>query len=220
MTLLDSTSTLTRPNRSGPLAAAAPSWHPRTELDLVGQQLRAIDQFNRARHDREQAAAARSRTREMRLDASRSLQVLRRQHDAVVAQAHAQLRASGDVLHGTAQRRVVLAHRSEWFLREVARGLRESGVCVVAQVDNGADAVGLLVAEQPDLVLVEDALAMARGDDVVREAREFAPDTLVGVHVGSDDRLRPLREAGAALVLPRLTRPRDVAAGVLALLAC
>lgn len=215
MTLLDSSAANTPPQQR-----TASPWQPRTELVLVAQQLRAIEQFNRARHDREQAAASRSRTRELRLDATRSLQVLRREHDAVVARAHAQLRASGDVLHGTADRRVVLAHRSEWFLREVAGGLRDGGVCVVAQVDNGADAVGLLVAEQPDLVLVEDALAMARGDDVVREAREFAPDTLVGVHVGSDDRLRPLREAGAAAVFPRLTRPRDVAAGVLALLAC
>lgn len=215
MTLLDHV-----PAVRTPLSSGAPRWRPRTELDLVAQQLRAIERFNCARHAREQAAADRSRTREMRLDASRSMQVLRRQHDALVARADAQLRASGDALHSTRERRAVLAHRSGWFLREVARVLEDRGVSVVAQVDNGADAVGLLVAEQPDLVLVEDALAMARGDDVVREAREFAPGTLVGVHVGSDDRVRPLLEAGAAAVFPRLTRPQEVADQVLRLLAC
>lgn len=194
-------------------------WQLRTELHLLGQQLEAIDRFNRARHTREAAAAASARTREMRLDASRSMEVLRRQHDAVIARAHAQLRASGDILHGTAERRVVLAHRSEWFLRQVSTALHTSGVSVVAELDNGADVVGLVVAEQPDLVLVEDALAMARGEDVLREAREFAVDTLVGVQVASDDRMGSLLDAGAAAVYSRRTPPRDVADSLLSLLA-
>lgn len=203
---------------AGPEVPRVP-WQPRSELDLLGQQLQGIERFNRARHTREAAAAAFSRTREMRLDASRSMQVLRRQHDALIARAHDQLRASGDILHGTAECRVVLAHRSEWFLREVSAVLQTGGVSVVAELDNGADVVGLVVAEQPDLVLVEDVLAMARGEDVLREAREFAADTLVGVQVASDDRMGPLLDAGAAAVFSRRTHPRDVASSLLGLLA-
>lgn len=199
--------------------ATAPTWRPRSELDVVQQQLRAIDSFNRARHLREQAAAATARTREMRLDASRSLQVLRRQHDAVIARADEQLRACGAVLQGRAQRRVVLAHRNDWFLREVARAVSATDVAVLAQLDNGADVVGLVVAEQPDAVLVEDALAMGRADDVLREIRTFSPSTLVAVHAADGDRGRTLVGAGAAAVFPRRTPPREVAGRLLALLS-
>ena len=209
---------MTMTYRPAPPVTAVPAWQPRTELDLVGQQLRAIEAFHRARHAREAAAQATARTREMRLDASRQLEVLRRSHDALVARSHEQLRAAGRVLQATAERRVVLAHRSEWFLGQMAGVLEDQGVRVVARLDNGADVVGLVVAEQPDLVLVEDALAMARGDVVVREARTFAPATLVGVQASGDDRLGTLLDAGAAAVFSRRTPPKDVAASLLGLL--
>ena len=183
-------------------------WSRRTELDLVGQQLRAIEQFNRARHAREAAAAAASRTREMRLDATRSLEVLRREHDAVVARAHAQLRASGGVLHGTGSGGSCWRTAARGSCAASRPGWRTRGCAVVAQLDNGADAVGLLVAEQPDLVLVEDALAMARGEDVVRAAREFAPGTLVGVQ----RRVAGPRPAAARRRRGRRLRPADPAA--------
>ena len=199
--------------------AVPPTWHPRSELEVVAKQLRAIDSFNRARHLREQAAAVTARTREMRLDASRSLQVLRRQHDALIARADQQLRASGAVLHTRAQRRVVLAHRNDWFLREVARVMNGADVAVLAQLDNGADVVGLVVAEQPDAVLVEDALAMGRADDVLRDTRTYSPTTLVTVHAADGDRSRSLVEAGAAAVFPRRTPPQEVAGRLLALLS-
>lgn len=197
---------------------AAPVWRPRTELDLVEQQLRAIDAFHAARREREAALQATARTRETRLDASRLLEVLRRQHDALVARSHHQLRSSGHVLGDLAECRVVLAHRSEWFLRQVALPLQDSGVQVVGQLDNAADVVGVLVAEQPDLVLVEDALPMGRGDLVVGEARALAPGTLVAVQAEGPERLVALLDAGAAAVFPRGTPPRDLAVELLRLL--
>ena len=202
-----------------PAPDAAPSWRPRSELEVLGQQLRAIDSFTRARRAREAAAQATARTREMRLDASRQLEVLRRQHEALVTRSTEQLRASGQLLAATAEPRIVLAHRSEWFLRQVAECVEEHGVRVVARLDNGADVVGVLVAEQPDLVLVEDALAMARGDVVVREARAWSASTLVGVQAAGEDRFGSLLDAGAAAVFSRRTPPRDVATSMLALLA-
>ena len=141
MTLANGTSPI--PQQHVP---AAPDWQPRTELDLAGQQLLAIDRFNRARQMREQAAAAAARSREMRMDATRSLDVLRREHDAVVRRAHEQLQATGQLLHDLAPRRAVLAHRDDWFFRKVTEALEGRGVQVVAGTDNGADAVGLVVA--------------------------------------------------------------------------
>ena len=155
----------------------------------------------------------------MSMDAARRLEVLRREHDALVARAHEQLRSSGSLLHGSAERRVVIAHRSEWFVSKVAAVLEDHGLAVVARLDNGADVVGLAVAEQPDLVLVEDTLAMVPGEQVVREVREFCPGTILAAQVPYADRIGPLLEAGAATVFTRSVPPKDVAAGLLVQLA-
>ena len=196
---------------------SGPSWRPRSELDLADQQLRAIARFNTARRMAEDAAAAVARSREMRMDAARSLEVLRREHDAVVRRAHEQLRVTGNHLRGV-QRRVVLAHRNEWFLGKVALSLQDHGFLVVARLDNGADAVGLAVAEQPDLVLVEDTLAMVPGEQVVREVRRFCPQTQVVAQVAYGDRVPVLLEAGASTVVTRSVPPLDVAQRMVGLL--
>lgn len=190
---------------------AAPEWHPRREVDLYAQQLSAIDGFNRIRRMREQAAAAAGRSREMRMDAARSMDILRRQHHAVIARAHEHLQDSGRLLRDTAERRVVLAHRNTWFVSTIARTLEDQCVRVVACTDNGADAVGVIVAEQPDLVLVEDRLAMVPGSEVIREVRFLSPQTLVTAQVGYGKRVGPLRDAGATTVFAREVPPHDVA---------
>lgn len=58
----------------------------------------------------------------------------------------------------------MLAHRNEWFLTtRVAQRLTDEGVRVVARTDNGAEGIGLVVAEQPDLVPVEATVTMVQG---------------------------------------------------------
>jgi CheY-like chemotaxis protein len=195
----------------------AGAWHPRSEVELAEQQLHAVARFHRARHMREEAAAAAARSRELRMDAARSMDVLRRQHQAVVAHAHEQLRASGQLLCTTAERRVVVAHRNEWLVGKVVRGLEERGVQVVARTDNGADAVGLVVAEQPDLVLVEDTLAMLPGVDVIREVRRFSPETVVVAQAAHGDRVGQLLDAGATTVFTRSIPPQELTRSVLRL---
>ncbi len=192
-------------------------WRLRSELDLAAQQLLALERFHRSRHASEQAAAAAARSRELRMDSARSLEVLRRQHDAVIARSHEQLRASGRLLRPTAERRAVLASRSEWVVGKLARALQDRGVRVVASTDNGADAVGLVVAEQPDLALVEDTLAMLGGIEVIREVRRFSPATVVVATASSGDRTAQLLEAGATTVLPRSRAPQDLARSMLEL---
>ena len=200
-------------------ATPAASCRTRTELDLAAQQLRAIQRFNEARHMAEQAAAAVARSREMRMDAARSLEVLKREHEALVRRADEQLRVTGELLRTTVDQRVVLAHRNAWFVDKVAHDLEDSGLVVVARLDNGADVVGLAVAEQPDLLLVEDTLAMVPGEQVVREVRRFCPETVVAAQVSHGDRIGALLDAGAATVFTRQIPPLAVARGLRDLLA-
>ena len=195
-----------------------PAWRPRTELDLTAQQLQAIARFNDARRMAEVASAAVARSRELRMDVSRSLEVLRREHDAVVSRAHEQLRLSGCMLGGLPERRVVIAHRNEWFVAKVVGALQDHGLLVVAQVDNGADAVGIAVAEQPDLVVVEDTLAMVPGEQVVRDVRSYCPQTLVAAQVAHGDRVGSLLQAGASAVFTRRVPPLDAVRSMLQLL--
>jgi hypothetical protein len=191
---------------------------PRSQLDLAAQQLEAIARFNDDRRGAEAAAAAIARSRELRMDVARSLEVLRRKHEAVVGRADEQLRVTG-LLLGTAERRVVLAHRNGWFVDKVAAAMQDQGVLVIACVDNGADAVGIAVAEQPDLLLVEDTLAMVPGEQVVREVRGYCPQTVVAAQVAHGDRVGALLEAGAATVFTRRVPPGEAARALLELLA-
>ena len=198
---------------------SAPAWAPRTELEVAAAQLRAISAFNEMRRLQEEAATSLASSRELRMDAARTLEVLRRQHEAVVARTHEQLCEAGSPLDRTAQCRVVLAHRNAWFAGKTTHGLQQRGLQVVATVDNGADAIGLILAEQPDLVLVEDTLAMVPGEAVVREVRRVAPDTVVAAQVAYGDRVGQLLEAGASTVFTRRIPPEDVVETMLQLLS-
>ncbi len=101
---------------------------------------------------------------------------------------------------------------------KVAADLCLRHIEVVAKLTNGAEAVGAVVAEQPDLLLVEDSLPMMSGEDVVREVRTFAPPTRIGAQVAYDDRIAAMLEAGAHSACTRRVPPADVAAALAQLL--
>ena len=188
-----------------------------TELDLGVLQVQAVDHFNAYLRET-QAAADAPTSREARMDAARLRDVLRRQHDALVAHCDQQLAATAQPALALAERRIVIAHRNEWFVGKVAQALEEGGLRVAASLQNGADAIGVAVAEQPDLVLVEDALPMATGAQVVRQVRRFSPGTVVAAQVAYADGMGPLLDAGAEAVFVRSVPPADVAARLLELL--
>ena len=183
----------------------------RSELEVVARQVEAITAFHSARRAAESAARAAARGREARMDAERRLAVLRRQHEALIARSHEQLVTSTRLLVRPARPRALLAHRNAWFTSKVCEVLQADGISVVACLENGADAVGVAVAEQPDLVLVEDTLAMLPGEQVVRSVLRFCPGTLVAAQVGYGDRVGPLQDAGATPVFTRQVPPADVA---------
>lgn len=182
----------------------------RSELVLAAQQLSAVESWHRARQKQE-ARAEGSRSREARMDVTRRIDVLRRQHEAIVRRSDEQLRASGRLMHTCAATRAVIVHRNEWFVGKVVDGLEKIGIDVVARLDNGAEAVGTVVAEQPDLLLVEDNIPMQPGPDVVRLATLYSPDTVVVAHVAYDDRVPVMLEAGAQVAYTRRMAPADVA---------
>ena len=188
-----------------------PVWRPRTEVDLLHEQLLAVDRFLEARRASAAVLSAAALSREERLDVARRQDVLRRERDALVAQVHRQLESCGAPLQRRAPRRVMIAHRNEWFAGKLAQALVARGLRISGCLDNGADAVGAIVAEQPDAVLVEDALQMVPGEQVVRDLRAFCAHTVVLAQVAYGDRVGALLEAGAATVFTRNVPPDDVA---------
>lgn len=191
----------------------------RSDLDLARQQLAAIDRWHDARRAVQAAAQHTAASREARMDLARRLDVVRAEHRALVERTDAQLRSSAELLQRKAARRAIVAHRNSWFMDKVAADLRERRIEVVALLTNGAEAVGAAVAEQPDLLLVEDSLPMMGGEDVVREVRTFAPATRIGAQVAHDNRIAAMLEAGAHSACTRRVPPADVAATLAGLLA-
>lgn len=191
-------------------ASPPPAGH-RSELDLTRARLQAIDAWHRARHRSEAAAEATDLTREMRLDLNRRMQARRREQAAIVARADEQLRASGEALRGRPEVRVVLAHRNAWLRDKIAARLTEHGVRIVGVFDDGADAAGTIIVEQPELVLVEDRLPTLPGVDLVRRVRTYSGDTVVGVQVLDSEGISVFVEAGAQAVFTRRIPPVDIA---------
>lgn len=192
----------------------APSGSSRSDLDLARQQLEAIDRWHDARRAAQRAAQQSSASREARMDLARRMDVIRVEHRAIVERTDAHLRSSVELLQRTSPRRAIVVHRSTWFTDKVCADLLARHILVVATLTNGAEAVGAVVAEQPDLLLVEDNLPMLSGEEVVREVRLFAPGTRIGAQVAYDERVATMLEAGADSAYTRRVPPADVARGL------
>lgn len=192
---------------------------PSDELELWARQLAGIDELHQVRRKVEHAALAAAASREMRLDVDRRLEVLRREHEALVARTAEHLRTSGKLMDQRVDARAVVAHRQPWFVEKVTALLAGAGVETVLTTDNGADAVGTIAAEQCDLVLVEDTLAMLSGEHAVREIRQFCPSAIVVAQVGYSDRVPALLEAGATIVVTRQVPPVEIVKESLRLLS-
>jgi len=182
----------------------------RRQLDLMTAQLDAVAAWHCARRTAEAAESA-AVTRESRLDLSRRMDARRREQQALLARADQHLRECGQVLAGRAPTRAVLAHRNPWLRDAVAERLTAEGIEVVGTFEDGADAAGTLVIEQPDLLLVEDRLPTLTGIEVVRRAREFAPLTVVGAQVLDGAGVQALVDAGAQAVFTRRVPPAEIA---------
>lgn len=183
----------------------------RSHEELAKTQLAAIDAWNRARCSTEAAAEPTRVSREMRLDLTRQREAVQREHAALLARSEQVLRLSGRQLPETVPVRAVLAHRSAWVRDRVAGRLGEAGVEVVGAFEDGAEASGTIVVEQPDLVLVEDLLPTVPGLQVLRRVRTFSPWAVTAAQVGDSGSIDAFVEAGAAAVVTRRVPPDDLA---------
>lgn len=187
----------------------------RSPAELISDQLQGIARWHEARRALEQAHAAvgggQPLSRETRLDLDRQMDVVRRQHEAILRCLDDELTSSPRVPRSAAGPRAVLVHRNEWFLGKVVEGLRSGGVEVIALLENGADAVGVAVAEQPDLLFVEDKLPMISGAEVIRQVTRLAPNTLAAAQVAHEAAVTEALEIGARAAFARRVPPADVA---------
>lgn len=198
-----------RPLRADTATVELTATRPASPSELFQHQLDGIDAWNRWRA--QPAGRAATMTREHRLDVAREDDVIAQTHAALVDRAGLHLLGSGDLLRWPLPVRAVIVLRHEWFRDQVCQALVDIGVDVVARSADGAEALGIVIAEQPDLLLAEDTLPMLEGARLLAQVRRFAPATCSVAQVACDDGIGPMLEAGARAACTRRMPPADVA---------
>lgn len=191
----------------------------RTPASLLFRQLEALDAWNAARRQREHALLTGPASREGRVDAARRLEVLRHAHSTVLARADSFLDGQLIPLPIAVGLRAVIAHRQGWFVDKLRHELAMRGVAVIAATDNGAEALGLTVAEQPDLLVTGDTLSMMSAAELLCEASLFAASTLRAAQVAHGDGVGLVLDAGAHSAFARQVPPQEMARDLVALVA-
>lgn len=113
-------------------------------------------------------------------------------------------------LHVRSAPRAVVAHRHAWTTSRLTAALTDAGIEVVAVLDNGADVVGTCLAESPDVVVLEDLLAMRSGPETAALVRRYAPATVVAGLVASERAVGAMLDAGAQVVMTRRVPAQDL----------
>lgn len=153
-----------------------------------------------------QHAENESTSREARMDAQRRLEALHRTQQA--------LRSRTETRSGTPPEghpRAVLVHRNEWLRDKLSLHLAELGVQVLAEAEDGADGLGIAIAEQPDILVLEDRLPSLPAVELVAGIREYVVGALVGAQVEHQEDVPKLVEAGADAVFSRRVPPSVMA---------
>jgi CheY-like chemotaxis protein len=83
---------------------------------------------------------------------------------------------------------------------------------VVAAVEDGAQALGAVIARRPEALVLDDRLPLVDWREVAADVRVFAPATVVALHAPAEDGPFP----GADLVLPRGTGALRIGPALLA----
>jgi hypothetical protein len=192
--------------------------HGQSPLALLLRQVEGIDAWNRARQSRERALRSGPVSRQDRLHAARRIDMLAHAHATVLARASSDLAEQPTPLAGVVGRRAVVAHRQLWFTDKLSQGLDAGGVDVIGVSDNGAEALGVVVAEQPNLLVLGDALVMLTAVELLSEVALFAPATLRAVQVSNSNGVGLMLDAGAHSVSTQQVPPQEMADHLLALL--
>ncbi|MCW2777232.1 MAG: response regulator receiver protein [Frankiales bacterium] len=184
----------------------------RTSSEVQQERRAALQEFTRARSAPIDIGPGHGAAREERMERERREAVRQREQQALEA------RAQSAAPLGERPRAVVV-HRAAWTREALCQALVQAGVDVVEMHEDGAAGLGSVVAEQPDLVVVQEQLPWKDGLEVVREVRRFAPSARIAVHLDRPAGERGAREAGADAVFPRSTRPADMVSELVGLVA-
>lgn len=186
-----------------------------SSADLIVRQVEAVDAWIAARRTREDALRVPQLSRDGRMDVEREIEALRRTHDTIKGRCARGLDADAGPMRAPGTTAVV-AHRHAWFVDKLTLCLAERGVRVLLSTDNGAEALGAVVAEQPDIVLAGDRLAMIPGRTLAEQVRRYVPVTVLAVHASDRDQADALGDRVDAVFL-RHHPPSVVADSLLAL---
>jgi two-component system nitrate/nitrite response regulator NarL len=95
-------------------------------------------------------------------------------------------RADDDTLRPSAPR-VVIADDDAAFRAGVRAGLQAAGIVVIAEADNGRDAIDLAVHFRPEVVLMDVVMLGLDGIDATRRIAERAPEVAVVLLTSSEE---------------------------------
>ncbi|HVM18685.1 MAG TPA: hypothetical protein VM433_03620 [Mycobacteriales bacterium] len=185
---------------------------------LLLRQVEGIDAWNLARQARERVLHAGPLSRQEQFEARRRIDLLAHAHATVLACASSDLAKQPAALGGAIGRRAVVAHRHLHFADRLSQALSARGVQVIGASENGAEALGVVVAEQPDLLVIGDALVMLSAAELLSEVALFAPSTFRAVQVSNSNGVGLMLDAGAHSVFTRQLSQEETADQLLALL--
>lgn len=188
-----------------------------TPAEFLQAQLTGIEMWHNAQRAREDACRVRGPLRDQRVEVARREQAMSRQVEALRRRTEQSLAASREVL-APDRPRLLVAQRQAWTraaLCSALSGLRAEAH--IAQASDGAEAVGIAIADQPHVLLIDDRLPLMNADEVIPAVREFSPGTLVAVQVSNRQEVAAALEAGAGYAFVR-TGALDTARTVLDLL--
>jgi hypothetical protein len=183
---------------------------PRRQADVLLAQLTGIAALlhHRQAVDGELARGSREQDRDHRLRE----EVVLRQLEAAVERTRVRMAQTGEApMDLEVPARALVAHSRGWVVDRAATCFEALGFEVVGRTDNGADAVGIAAAEQPDVALLGDTLVMERCEEVVWDIRAVSPATLIGVHGSDQAHLAALLDQGADLMFGASVPPEAMA---------
>ncbi|MCU1588511.1 MAG: hypothetical protein JWN31_2004 [Frankiales bacterium] len=183
----------------------------RSASELEQDRLAGVNAWNESARLLEASESARQENRQAGTEARRRIEALRRTNAALLRRSTAAADASVEII-GKPVPRAVVVHRLEWMRGRLATCLMANDIDVVATEDDGADALGITIAEQPDLLVVEDRLPSVPAEELLTRLQEFAPRTLVATQVEHDSDADLMLAAGAAAVFNRRVPPAQVCA--------
>lgn len=134
--------------------------------------------------------------------------------------AHIERQEAGDdsPARAVAARTVLIVHRDQWFAGRLSQALADDDTAIPYVSADGAAGIGILVAEQPDVVVIEDRLTSVTAVDFVTRAGVLAPRTAVAVQITTAQAAAEVLAAGASAVFTHRAPPADAAQHVEALL--